>query len=127
MDCDILEKILIEKTSSEKHILKLLNSSSNKKLNNEDIMSILYPVLNWDIEGDVVILKGESLMPADENITISKHHRFIPIPKHKHDFIELSYVYKGSLTQSINGETITLREGEMCILDMNIEHSINAS
>lgn len=42
---------------------------------------------------------------------------------HKHNYYELIYVYKGEYSQEINGEIITLHQGEACILNPNINHN----
>lgn len=42
---------------------------------------------------------------------------------HKHNYYELIYVYKGKYSQEINGEIITLNQGEACILNPNINHN----
>lgn len=122
-----LDELLKIQTSAEDYIIKSINSSDKKTLTNKKIMSILHPVLRWDEEEGTPVLSGESMLPSDENISISKHHRFIPIPAHQHDFIELFYVYSGSCTQIINEKKVTLNQGDMCILDTNVTHSIEAT
>lgn len=62
----------------------------------------------------------------DSNIFISRHNRFAPMIEHLHDFIEINYVYEGQCTQRINGENIHLKQGDFCILDKDIPHSIGA-
>lgn len=122
-----LHKILEDLTPEEEYIVKSINSSHKKNLTNKKIMSILYPVLLWNEKEGTPVLSGESILPSDENISISKHHRFIPIPAHQHDFIELFYVYSGSCIQTINGKNVVLKKGDMCILDTNVIHSIEAT
>lgn len=63
----------------------------------------------------------------DQHIVINKHPRFAIIPEHRHEFIEMSYVYAGTLTQTINTKKITLSEGQLIILDTNVAHSIEAT
>lgn len=41
---------------------------------------------------------------------------------HSHNYIEMIYVYDGSYSQEINGEIITLKAGECCILNQNVKH-----
>ncbi len=41
---------------------------------------------------------------------------------HRHNYIEMIYVYKGQSTQIINGERVVLKTGDMCILDTNTLH-----
>lgn len=61
----------------------------------------------------------------DQNISIEKHTRFIKTPKHSHNFIELAYVYNGQMAQKINNKEITLKKGEMVLLNQFIEHEID--
>lgn len=63
---------------------------------------------------------------TDGPIHIRKHNRFAPMPLHYHNFIELNYIYSGSCTQFINGEEVVLREGQVCLLDSEVIHSIDA-
>ncbi|MBE6043433.1 MAG: helix-turn-helix domain-containing protein [Clostridium thermopalmarium] len=122
-----LDKLLKMRTSAEEYIINSINSSHKGTLTNKQIMTILHPVLRWEEDDETPVLSGESILPPDENISISKHHRFIPIPAHQHDFIELFYVYSGSCTQIINGKKVTLSQGDMCILDTNVIHSIETT
>lgn len=67
--------------------------------------------------------KFDSIM-NQHNICLNQESRFTPIPRHIHSVIELNYIYKGKMTQIINGEKITLHEGDVCILDLNTTHEI---
>lgn len=58
-------------------------------------------------------------------IYISKHHRFAEMPLHVHSFIEMNYVYSGSIIQTINDQEIILTQGQMCLLDTDVPHSIS--
>jgi len=62
---------------------------------------------------------------GNESVFIRKHHRFAAMPVHKHDFIELNYMYSGSCDQRIDGRPVTLREGDVCLLDRNVPHEIS--
>jgi Response regulator containing CheY-like receiver domain and AraC-type DNA-binding domain len=119
-----LDKLLRMMTSEEDYILKSLNSPEKRILSNKEIISLLYPFLRWEEQEGTPVFSAELMLPPDKNISISKHYRFIPIPAHQHEFIELFYVYSGSCTQVINGKEIVLKQGEMCILDTNVIHSI---
>ena len=44
---------------------------------------------------------------------------------HNHEFIEINYIYSGKCTQIINNEEVVLKEGDICLLDKNIKHSIS--
>ena len=58
-------------------------------------------------------------------ILISRHQRYIPVPAHVHEWIELSYMYSGSCSQVVNETAnIVLESGQMLLLDRDSIHSI---
>lgn len=62
---------------------------------------------------------------AHPHIYISRHIRFVPVYNHKHDWVELCYMYSGSCEQVINDSVhLTLKEGQMLIIDTDAYHSI---
>ncbi|WP_017810557.1 cupin domain-containing protein, partial [Clostridium saccharoperbutylacetonicum] len=52
-----------------------------------------------------------------------KHGRFTAFAPHKHNWIELAYIYSGEISEIINGSSITLKTGDLIILDRNVIHS----
>lgn len=73
-----------------------------------------------------VIDKAKLLLP-EQMISVRKHTRFIDFPMHKHNYVELQYVYQGSLTQVIDGKNITMKQGELMMLNQVISHEIKAA
>jgi len=73
------------------------------------------------------IIESEKFLNKNKMITVRKHTRFIHFPKHRHNYIEINYVVKGTLTQTVGNETITLKQGELLFLNQHIEHEIKAS
>ncbi|WNS40818.1 helix-turn-helix domain-containing protein [Paenibacillus sp. MMS20-IR301] len=68
-------------------------------------------------------------MPADfffqdGPIHLRKHNRFAPMPLHLHNFVEMNYIYSGQCVQWINGKRIVLQQGQACLLDSDVLHSI---
>lgn len=59
----------------------------------------------------------------NELIGMIKESRFTVIPDHHHVDMELNYIYNGSCTFVINGREITLKKGDLCILDSDVWHS----
>lgn len=59
-----------------------------------------------------------------EKLSFIKHNRFAPVHSHKHKFIEMSYVYSGVINEIVNGVPITLKKGDLIILDTNVIHSV---
>ncbi|MDC3416247.1 AraC family transcriptional regulator [Aquibacillus salsiterrae] len=73
------------------------------------------------------VIEGERFLKPNKMIMVRKHTRFIDFPKHKHDYIEINYVYHGKLTQHVAGDEITLKKGELLFLNQHIEHEIEAA
>ncbi|WP_159887465.1 AraC family transcriptional regulator [Paenibacillus puerhi] len=63
-------------------------------------------------------------IPPGQDISFSVHTRFSPVNSHRHSFIELIYIYSGECRQTINNNKVSMKKGELCILDMNTFHSI---
>ncbi|MBW4082630.1 AraC family transcriptional regulator [Paenibacillus sp. S150] len=57
-------------------------------------------------------------------MTIRQHSRYSKIPVHIHNYVEINYVYSGHCRQLINGRLVNLREGDLCMLDTNVPHTI---
>ncbi|MFA9463936.1 MAG: AraC family transcriptional regulator [Velocimicrobium sp.] len=68
--------------------------------------------------------KSEALTKKIKDFDISKHKGGMYL--HKHTYIELDYVYKGSCTYYINNEKqlFQLKEKELCIVNQNVIHGI---
>jgi AraC-like DNA-binding protein/mannose-6-phosphate isomerase-like protein (cupin superfamily) len=72
------------------------------------------------------IIESEKFLSKDKMIMVRKHTRFVDFPLHKHDYIEVNYVYNGELQQTVGGRPITLKKGELLLLNQHIEHEIKA-
>lgn len=59
-----------------------------------------------------------------KNFSIKLHERFSLVPMHVHNYIEMSYVYKGKFPQKIGENEVLLTEGQICLLDTNAPHEI---
>lgn len=58
------------------------------------------------------------------NFVIFPHVRFVPVPMHSHNYVELFYMYSGSVRQTIQGKEILLTEGQIGLIDTGVSHSI---
>ncbi|KYG34370.1 AraC family transcriptional regulator [Alkalihalobacillus trypoxylicola] len=105
-----LYKELIKLTEEEKEII-----SSNKKIIKE----------RYTDQVEFIIESGKFLHP-DKMIVARKHTRFIDFPKHRHNYIEVNYVYHGSLRQRVGNKDIHLKQGELLFLNQHIEHELHA-
>jgi len=72
------------------------------------------------------VIESEKFLSNNKMIMIRKHTRFVDFPKHKHNYIEINYVYNGQLKQKVGNDHITLKKGELLFLNQHIEHEIEA-
>lgn len=72
------------------------------------------------------VIESEKFLNQDNMIMIRKHTRFVDFPKHKHNYIEINYVYNGELNQKVGNQKISLQKGELLFLNQHIEHEIQA-
>jgi AraC-like DNA-binding protein/quercetin dioxygenase-like cupin family protein len=77
-------------------------------------------------KNDTFTIFSHHLLAPNETMTITKQHRFLEVPSHLHDYIELLYIYSGTYTQTIGGTTVHLKQGDICIIDTNMPHSSGA-
>ncbi|UAY90479.1 AraC family transcriptional regulator [Pectobacterium polaris] len=63
----------------------------------------------------------------DNYIYIEKQTRFAKIPLHSHGFIELIYIYQGEMKQNVNELPLTLKKGELLLLNQFAKHEIDAA
>ncbi|TXC90570.1 helix-turn-helix domain-containing protein [Metabacillus litoralis] len=71
------------------------------------------------------IVEGEKFL-NNRMIMVRKHTRFVPFPKHKHNYIEVNYVYNGTLNQTVGNEKLELKKGDILFLNQYIEHELEA-
>lgn len=57
-------------------------------------------------------------------ITVRPHSRFIDFPEHRHNYIEIMYVCRGSITHFINGNEIVMEKGDILFLNQQVRHSV---
>ncbi len=61
---------------------------------------------------------------SDNPVYIRTHTRFGNFPEHGHDYTEMMYVYSGEITHVIDGEEITLHEGDILLMNRHMRHAI---
>lgn len=57
-------------------------------------------------------------------ITMRPHSRFVEFPEHSHNYIEIMYVCKGSITHNIEGKEIVMQKGDILLLNQHVRHSV---
>lgn len=106
---DTLFNDLKQLNEEEKNILK----NGHKDINQS----------NYTTQSEFVI-ESSKFLEDDSLIITRKHPRFVEFPFHKHDYIELNYVYNGKMKQKIGNQEIELKKGQMLFLNQHIEHSL---
>lgn len=57
-------------------------------------------------------------------ITVRPHSRFIEFPVHRHNYIEIMYVCKGTITHYLDGKEVTMQKGDMLLLNQHVRHGV---
>lgn len=73
-------------------------------------------------ETDVV--DARRLLETGRMIQVRTHTRFVHFPRHTHNYIELIYMCSGSTHHIINGEHVTLAQGELLFLNQRAVQEI---
>ncbi|MFH5810596.1 AraC family transcriptional regulator [Companilactobacillus sp. FL22-1] len=117
----------MEITDVYKRLHKLTTREEYYKKRNSQLSADYYDRLKkTEINGkEAYIFDDLDLIPTGQSFNIVKHTRFVPVPLHVHNFIELNYVYSGSCTQVIDGNTVKLTKGQICLVDTDVPHSID--
>ena len=79
------------------------------------------------MDGSRDVISGEKLLEKGKLIAIRPHTRFIAFPEHTHDYVEMVYMCRGETRHTVNGNAITLHEGELLMLGQNAHQSIEAA
>lgn len=87
-------------------------------------MVLLIPGVDYGVDPSFMPEDTLFVQKKDHNVIALKHYRYTPEFAHKHSFFEMSYVYSGSFKQKISGDEIVFKEGDICILTPNVEHSV---
>jgi prevent-host-death family protein len=88
------------------------------------------------LEGSTSVNKelytGESSFEIDRKrflkegrlITVRPHSRFIEFPLHRHNYIEIMYVCKGTITHCLDGQELVMKKGDMLLLNQHVQHAV---
>ena len=71
------------------------------------------------------VVSSRKLLPPRRMITLRPHTRFAAFPAHSHDYVEILYMLSGQTVHDLpGGETVTLRAGELLLINCRTAHSI---
>ena len=76
------------------------------------------------MDGSRDVISGEKLLEKGKLISIRPHTRFIAFPEHTHDYVEMVYMCRGETRHTVNGNAITLRQGELLMLGQHARQAI---
>ena len=69
-------------------------------------------------------IKDTRLTRGDKEVIVLPHTRFAPTPPHKHNYVEIMIVLRGSITHVIDGGDATLSTGDILFLNSHVSHAI---
>ena len=79
------------------------------------------------MDGSRDVISGEKLLERGKLIAIRPHTRFIAFPEHTHDYVEMVYMCQGETRHTVNGNAISLHQGELLMLGQNARQSIETA
>lgn len=101
--------------------LKKISDEEREILADNEINKTLYTSQDeFDVESG-------KLLPLGEYITVRTHTRFTEFPTHGHNYVEIMYVCKGTITHVIHGEKLTMVAGDILFMNQAVRHSIQKS
>jgi len=71
-----------------------------------------------------LVVDSKHFLQKGKLIQVRTHTRFVHFPKHRHNYVELIYMCKGSTTHIIDGNKVVLEEGNLLFLNQNATQEI---
>ena len=62
------------------------------------------------------VIDSTKLLEKGRLVSVRPHTRFAAFPKHRHNYVEMVYMYNGSTTHIINGEEVVLEKGDILLI-----------
>ncbi len=79
----------------------------------------------YSSQGSFTFESKTVMQRAGSLIDIRPHTRFVHFPKHRHDYIEVLFMLRGSTTHIVNDvHTVTLKAGDLLFLNQVADHEI---
>ena len=103
-----------------------LISLLKKRIEDEEILLARdrSAIQNVYMDDDRGVISDSKMLGPEKLITGRLHPRFVHFPEHRHDFVEIVYMCRGSTTHIINGSGIVLGEGDLLFLSQNSRQEI---
>lgn len=64
------------------------------------------------------------LLDQGKLITVRQHARFVEFPAHKHNYVEMVYVFAGEITHYIDGKALVTKPGDLLLMNQHVMHSV---
>lgn len=71
-----------------------------------------------------LVVESEHFLQKGKLIQVRPHTRFVHFPKHRHNYVEVIYMCKGTTTHIIDGNEVVLEEGDLLFLNQNAMQEI---
>lgn len=75
-------------------------------------------------DDSMAIPDNKMITYGEPEIIFFCHPRYAKVPEHRHSYIEMIYVYSGQCLQSINNSPVLMQQGDICLLDTQVLHTI---
>ena len=121
------------KPLSHSQFLVLMESSKSNYLSLNDIQSPSFEAKCRKLEQYYASqyrqsgLLAQDFIRANRNIEIEKLLRYVHIPVHKHDFIELVFIFSGTCIHTVEGQSFQQGAGTFTIVNSFTSHELVAS
>ncbi len=73
------------------------------------------------------VIDSQKLLEKNQLITIRTHTRFVPFPKHRHNYVEMVYMCEGQTVHYVNGSKIVLKRGELLLMNQFAQQQIEVA
>ncbi len=73
------------------------------------------------------VIDRDRMLSAGRLIRIRTHTRFTMFPKHRHNYIEMVYQVTGETHHTVNDHPITLKSGEILIMNKSASQTVEAA
>ena len=71
-----------------------------------------------------LVVESEHFLQKGKLIQVRPHTRFVHFPKHRHNYVEVIYMCKGTTKHIIDGNEVVLEEGDLLFLNQNAMQEI---
>lgn len=71
-----------------------------------------------------LVIDSEHFLQKGKLIQVRTHTRFVHFPKHRHNYVEMIYMCKGSTTHIVDGNEVVLEAGDLLLLNQNAMQEI---